>query len=101
MSIPPAVNIFEAIQYDGKNGDTIAELLDDPPSQMGFLGNGSLLVLTNDMRYTIVPKGYYVVRWNSGAVEVSDGSILKGRMKAPVDVITEMQKVEDAQVRKA
>lgn len=102
MSIPPAVNIFEAIQYTGKNADAIAALLADPPSQMGTLGNGALIVLTHESRFTVVRPGAYVVRWNGGAVEVSDdGAILKGRMPAPDDVITEIEKgVEEQPERK-
>lgn len=102
MSIPLAANIFEAVRYNGKNADAIAELLSDPPSQMGTLGNGTLLVLTHEARFTIVPNGAYVVRWSSGAVEVSDdGKALNGRMPAPDDVITEIAKVvEEEPMRK-
>ena len=102
MSIPPAVNIFEAVQYTGKNVDAVATLLADPPSQMGTLGNGALIVLTHESRFTVVRTGAFVVRWNGGAVEVSDdGSLLKGRMPAPDDVIIEIDRVVEEKAAQA
>ena len=102
MSIPAADNILEAVQYNGKNADAIAALLSDPPSQMGTLGNGALIVLTHEARFTVVRNGAYVVRWNAGAVEVSDdGSILRGRMPAPDDVITEIDRVVEEKAAQA